>query len=70
MASVKLAAEVSDEDMILDVGPQTAAQIAVRVRESATILWNGPLGVFEHAHEGLDRSFNEPRAPRVRVIPR
>lgn len=29
-----------------------------------------PLGVFEHAHEGLDRSFNEPRAPRVRVIPR
>ena len=47
-ASVKLAAEVSDDDMILDVGPQTAAQIAVRVRESATILWNGPLGVFEH----------------------
>ena len=29
-----------------------------------------PLGVFEHTHEGLDRSFNEPRAPRVRVIPR
>jgi phosphoglycerate kinase len=47
-ASVKLAAEVSDDDMILDVGPQTAAQIAARVRESATILWNGPLGVFEH----------------------
>jgi len=47
-ASVKLAAEVSAEDMILDVGPQTAAEIAERVGEAATILWNGPLGVFEH----------------------
>jgi phosphoglycerate kinase len=47
-ASVKLAAEVAEEDMILDVGPRTAAQIAARVREAATILWNGPLGVFEH----------------------
>ena len=46
-ASVNLAAEVADEDMILDVGPQTAAQIAERVRDAATILWNGPLGVFE-----------------------
>ena len=47
-ASVKLAAEVSAEDMILDVGPQTAVEIAERVGEAATILWNGPLGVFEH----------------------
>ena len=46
-ASVKLAAEVLAEDMILDVGPQTAAEIAGRVLEAATILWNGPLGVFE-----------------------
>ncbi len=46
-ATVKLAAEVAEEDMILDVGPQTATQIADRVREAATILWNGPLGVFE-----------------------
>ena len=46
-ASVKLAAEVAAEDMILDVGPQTAAEIAERVEEAATILWNGPLGVFE-----------------------
>lgn len=47
-ASVKLAVEVAAEDMILDVGPQTAAEIADRVGEAATILWNGPLGVFEH----------------------
>ena len=46
-AEVKLAADVSDEDMILDVGPETAAGIAERIHEAATILWNGPLGVFE-----------------------
>ena len=46
-AEVKLAAEVADDDMILDVGPETAAGIAERVATSATILWNGPLGVFE-----------------------
>jgi len=48
-AKVKLAAEVADDDMILDVGPETAAGIAERVATSATILWNGPLGVFEQA---------------------
>jgi phosphoglycerate kinase len=46
-AAIKLAAEVSDVDMILDVGPKTAASIAERISEAATILWNGPLGVFE-----------------------
>ena len=46
-AVVKLAAEVSDDDMILDVGPETAAAIAQRIKSAATILWNGPLGVFE-----------------------
>ena len=46
-AEVKRAAEVADDDMILDVGPETAAGIAERVATSATILWNGPLGVFE-----------------------
>jgi len=48
-AEVKLAAEVAEDDMILDVGPETAAGIAERVATSATILWNGPLGVFEQA---------------------
>ena len=46
-AKTKLAAEVSDDDMILDVGPETAASIATRIGKAATILWNGPLGVFE-----------------------
>ena len=46
-ATTKLAAEVSDDDMILDVGPKTAAGIAERTSKAATILWNGPLGVFE-----------------------
>ena len=46
-AQVKLAAEVTEQDMILDVGPKTAAGIAERIRQAATILWNGPLGVFE-----------------------
>ena len=46
-AEVKLAADVSDTDMILDVGPETAAGVAGRIEQAATILWNGPLGVFE-----------------------
>ena len=48
-AKTKLAAEVSDDDMILDVGPETAASIAGRIGKAATILWNGPLGLFEEA---------------------
>ena len=46
-AEIKLAADVSDTDMILDVGPETAAGVAERIAKAATILWNGPLGVFE-----------------------
>jgi phosphoglycerate kinase len=46
-AEIKLAADVSDSDMILDVGPETAAGVAERIEKAATILWNGPLGVFE-----------------------
>lgn len=44
---VKKVSEVADNDMILDVGPQTAAMFAEMLKASKTILWNGPVGVFE-----------------------
>ncbi|WP_434772706.1 phosphoglycerate kinase [Pseudomonas entomophila] len=46
-ATVKAIADVADDDMILDIGPQTAAAFAERLGASKTILWNGPVGVFE-----------------------
>ena len=46
-AVVKKVADVSDNDMILDVGPETAQQFATLLKQSKTILWNGPVGVFE-----------------------
>ena len=47
VATVKAIAEVAADDMILDIGPQTAAQFAELLKTSKTILWNGPVGVFE-----------------------
>jgi phosphoglycerate kinase len=46
-ATVKLVADVAEDDMILDIGPQTAAQFAELLKAAKTILWNGPVGVFE-----------------------
>ena len=46
-ATVKLARDVSDDDMILDVGPEAAAAMAEQLQQAGTILWNGPVGVFE-----------------------
>lgn len=46
-ATVKGIDEVADDDMILDIGPKTAAQFAEMLKASQTILWNGPVGVFE-----------------------
>jgi phosphoglycerate kinase len=46
-ARVKSAAEVADDEMILDIGPETAANFAKMLTEAGTILWNGPVGVFE-----------------------
>ena len=46
-AIVKNVEDVGDNDMILDVGPKTAAQFADMLKASKTILWNGPVGVFE-----------------------
>ena len=46
-ASVKTAAEVAADDLILDIGPQTAARLAGMLKSAGTIVWNGPVGVFE-----------------------
>lgn len=46
-AVVKNVADVGDNDMILDIGPQTAQQFAELLKSAKTILWNGPVGVFE-----------------------
>ena len=46
-ATIKAVADVAEDDMILDIGPQTAANFAELLKSSKTILWNGPVGVFE-----------------------
>ena len=46
-ATVKAVAEVAADDLILDIGPRTAALLAERLKGAGTIVWNGPVGVFE-----------------------
>jgi phosphoglycerate kinase len=46
-ATVKDVADVADDDMIFDVGPRTAAMLADKLKSAGTIVWNGPVGVFE-----------------------
>jgi phosphoglycerate kinase len=46
-ATVKAVADVADDDMILDIGPKTAAMLAEQIAKAGTIVWNGPVGVFE-----------------------
>jgi phosphoglycerate kinase len=48
-ATVKAATDVADDDLILDIGPQTAALLAAQLKQAGTIVWNGPVGVFEFA---------------------
>ena len=60
-ATVKAAADVADDDLILDIGPQTAAILAAQIMQAGTIVWNGPVGVFEfeafaHGTETLARA--------------
>ena len=47
VATVKDVADVQDDDMILDIGPKTAATLAAQIAKAGTIVWNGPVGVFE-----------------------
>jgi phosphoglycerate kinase len=46
-ATVKAARDVAADDMILDIGPQTAQKLATQLKAAGTIVWNGPVGVFE-----------------------
>jgi phosphoglycerate kinase len=60
-ATVKAASEVADDDLILDIGPKTAALLADKLKAAGTIVWNGPVGVFEfdafsHGTESIARA--------------
>ncbi len=46
-ATVKALSEVAEDDMILDIGPKAAKAFAERVKAAKTVVWNGPVGVFE-----------------------
>ena len=48
-AATKNAHDVADDDLILDIGPQTAVTLAAQLQQAGTIVWNGPVGVFEFA---------------------
>ena len=60
-ATVKDAKDVAADDLILDIGPKTAAKLAAKLKSAGTIVWNGPVGVFEfdafsHGTETLARA--------------
>lgn len=46
-ATIKSVDDVADDDMILDIGPKSAATLAALLKDAGTIIWNGPVGVFE-----------------------
>jgi phosphoglycerate kinase len=48
-AEIKKANAVVDDDLILDIGPETAKKLATQLKAAGTIVWNGPVGVFEFA---------------------
>ncbi|TWO69668.1 phosphoglycerate kinase [Caenimonas sedimenti] len=63
-ATVKAARDVADDDLILDIGPETAALLAAQLKSAGTIVWNGPVGVFEfdafaHGTETIARAIAE-----------
>lgn len=47
IATVKKVSEIADDDLILDIGPETATRYAEIIKSAKTIVWNGPVGVFE-----------------------
>ncbi|WP_140631060.1 phosphoglycerate kinase [Methylibium rhizosphaerae] len=66
-ATVKAATDVADDDLILDIGPKTSAALAGQLKAAGTIVWNGPVGVFEfdafaHGTETIARAIAESSA--------
>jgi phosphoglycerate kinase len=66
-ATVKAVDQVDGDDMILDIGPDTAKRYAALVRQAGTVVWNGPVGVFEfdafsHGTQALARAIAESSA--------
>ena len=66
-ASVKDAAAVEADDLILDIGPRTAAMLAEQLQAAGTVVWNGPVGVFEfeafsHGTEAIARAIAQSSA--------
>lgn len=66
-ATVKAATDVDDDDLILDIGPETTAKLAAQLMAAGTIVWNGPVGVFEFdafskGTEGIARAIAESSA--------
>jgi len=60
-ATIKAATDVADDDLILDIGPKTTAILAAQLMTAGTIVWNGPVGVFEfeafsHGTEGIAKA--------------
>ncbi|MBG6073906.1 MULTISPECIES: phosphoglycerate kinase [unclassified Polaromonas] len=67
VATIKQASEVEDDDLILDIGPETTARLAAQLKRAGTIVWNGPVGVFEFeafskGTEGIARAIAESSA--------
>lgn len=65
--TVKAAADVAADDLILDIGPKTAELLAAKLKAAGTIVWNGPVGVFEfdafsHGTEAIARAVAESSA--------
>lgn len=63
-AVIKPVDQVADDEMILDIGPESAARLAAMLKDAGTILWNGPVGVFEidqfgHGTEVIARAIAE-----------
>jgi phosphoglycerate kinase len=67
VATVKAANAVEDDDLILDIGPQTTALLAEQLMAAGTVVWNGPVGVFEfeafsHGTEGIAKAIAQSSA--------